>query len=320
MSTKDPILPNEFNSESGPPENDAKSAHHSPQNAPSDAPGASVQSVASSPGEGLGADKLTADGLTADKLKAPKPALERSEGKRGPKTPEGKARSSRNAVKHGIRSPHPFIIEGVESPEEWEELKLGIIESWQPVGMQELELAINIAWDHWNLRRCRFQQNAQLTKQAEEVEWELQHEDDDEDDDAGEEDDQDEGMPSSGAKGDVTEGIPLPEIDPERLLRHQHLHLIPDGWSVDRLLRIEAFVRKALSQDKHQLEVHQARRRGEHTPLARVVFNSDPSAAKVRHSASDIPEFQIARERVRLAELTLVERKRARLAEKATHA
>ena len=157
------------------------------------------------------------------------------------------------------------------------------------------------------------------------MEWELRQadddeDDDDEDDDAGEEDDQDEGMPSSGAKGDVTEGIPLPEIDPERLLRHQHLHLIPDGWSVDRLLRIEAFVRKALSQDMHQLEVLQARRRGEQTPLARVVFNSDPSAAKVRNSAADIPAFQIARQNVRFAELALAERRRAARAEKTGHA
>jgi hypothetical protein len=89
---------------------------------------------------------------------------------------------------------------------------------------------------------------------------------------------------------------------------------------MDRLLRYEAFVRKALSQDMHELEVHQARRRGERTPLARVVFNSDPSAAKVGNSASDIPAFQIARERVRLAELGLADRKRAARAEKTGHA
>jgi hypothetical protein len=89
---------------------------------------------------------------------------------------------------------------------------------------------------------------------------------------------------------------------------------------MDRLLRYEAFVRKALSQDMHELEVHQARRHGERTPFARVVFNSDPSAARVGNSASDIPAFQIARERVRFAELALAERKRAARAEKTGHA
>ena len=211
----------------------------------------------------------------------------------GPKTAEGKARSSRNAVKHGIRSPHPFIIEGLESPEEWEEFKLGIIESWQPVGTQELELAINVAWDHWKLRRCRLHENAVLSKQVEETESELQQEDADED--------------------DLPEGAPLPPIDPERLIHHQHLKLIPDGWSMDRMLRYEAFVRKALNQDMNMLEVQQARRQGERTPLARVVFNSDPSAAKISNSASDIPAFQVAQARLRLAEHELAERKRARV-------
>lgn len=221
----------------------------------------------------------------------------------GPKTAEGKARSSRNAVKHGVRSPHPFIIEGVESPEEWEEFKLGIIESWQPVGMQELELAINVAYVHWRLRRCRLVENAQISKQVAETEYELQQADARDD----EEDDEDDGR----GEDDLPEPAPLPAIDPERLLYHQHLKLIPDGWSMDRLFRDEAFVRKALSQDMHELELHQARRRGERTPIARVVFNSDPSAAKVANAASDIPAYQIARQRVRYAELALAERKRA---------
>ncbi len=232
----------------------------------------------------------------------------------GPKTAEGKARSSRNAVKHGVRSPHPFIIEGVESPEEWEEFKLGIIESWQPAGMQELELAINVAYGHWRLRRCRLVENSQISKQVAETEYELQQADayDDEDGEEAEDDDD--------SDGELPEPTPLAEIDPERLLYHQNLKLIPDGWSMDRLFRDEAFVRKALSQDMHELEVHQARRRGERTPLARVVFNSDPSAAKIGNSASDIPAFQIARERVRLAELGLAERKRASRAGKSSHA
>lgn len=217
----------------------------------------------------------------------------------GPKTAEGKARSSRNAVKHGIRSPHPFIIEGLESPEEWEEFKLGIIESWQPVGMQELELAINVAWDHWKLRRCRRHENAVLSKQVEETEDQLQQEDADED--------------------DLPEGAPLPAIDPERLVHHQHAKVIPDRWSMDLILRYEAQVRKALNQDMNMLEVQQARRQGERTPLARVQVDSGPSFTKSRNSANDIPAFQVAHTRLRLAEHQLAERKRAARAEKAAH-
>ena len=222
----------------------------------------------------------------------------------GPKTPEGKARSSRNAVKHGIRSPHPFIVEGQESAEEWEEFKLGIIESWQPVGMQELELAINVAWDHWKLRRCRRQENALLSKQVEETEYELQQED--------------------ALEDDLPEGAPLPAIDPKRLVDNQHLKLIPGAGSVDHVLRYEAQVRKALNQDMTMLEVHQARRRGERTPLARVVFTSGSTFTKParprRTTAADIAGLQEIKATVRLAEIGLAERKLAAREERARHA
>jgi hypothetical protein len=180
----------------------------------------------------------------------------------GPKTPEGKARSSRNAIKHGIRAPHPFIIEGLESPQEWEALKAAVIESWQPVGGYELELATNVAWGHWRLRRCRRYENAVLGRQVEETEAELQHADAYED--------------------ELPDGAPLPEIDPRRLLHNQHLRLIPDGWSIDRMLRNESHVRKALSQDIQELELQQARRRGERPPFNRVQFTFGPSLAPPR--------------------------------------
>ena len=220
----------------------------------------------------------------------------------GPKTAKGKARSSRNAVKHALSGPHPFIIEDLESPEEWEDFKLGIIESWQPVGMHELELAVNIAYGHWKLRRCRVYENRVLSMEVAEVEGELQQEAayDDEEDDNEDEDD-----------GTLREPDPLPEIDPERLVRHQELRIIPNGWGIDRMLRYEAFVRKALAQDMRELEVQQGRRRGVQAPLARVVFSSDPSATKVHMTANDLPELQLARQRVRMAEIALAERKRA---------
>jgi hypothetical protein len=76
---------------------------------------------------------------------------------------------------------------------------------------------------------------------------------------------------------------------------------------MDRLLRYEAQVRKALNQDMNMLEVQQARRRGERTFLTRVQVDSGPSFASSRNP-NDIPLSQIAqigqvvKARVRLAE------------------
>ncbi len=295
MSEKYPILPNNFETESNLAADDPENALSASENAENDAVSASSKSplrVGEGPGEGsVGASgaRPGAEGSVGAHSDAPSPAPKKK--KRGPKTPEGKKAVSRNAVKHGLRTPHPFIIEGLESPEEWEQFKLGIIESWQPLGVQELELAVNIAFGHWKLRRCRLTENSVLSKQVEETEWELQQED--------------------ALEDDLPDDAPRPRIDPERLIHNQQLKLIPDGWSMDRMLRYEAFVRKALAQDMRELEVHQARRHGIPTPLARVVFNSDPSGAKIRTTANDIPEFQIAKQRVRLAEIGLAERKLA---------
>ena len=51
----------------------------------------------------------------------------------GPKTKAGKAIVSRNAVKHGITSASP-VIPGMESDEEWQAYRSGIIESLEPEG------------------------------------------------------------------------------------------------------------------------------------------------------------------------------------------
>ena len=51
----------------------------------------------------------------------------------GPKTAAGKAAVSRNAVKHGITSASP-VIPGMESDEEWQAYRSGIIESLEPEG------------------------------------------------------------------------------------------------------------------------------------------------------------------------------------------
>jgi len=67
----------------------------------------------------------------------------------GPKTTRGKARSSRNARKHGLLAASP-IIPGAEDRMAWEDHRAGLFESWAPVGYQEelfVEQMATMAWE-----------------------------------------------------------------------------------------------------------------------------------------------------------------------------
>jgi hypothetical protein len=70
----------------------------------------------------------------------------------GPKTAGGKARSSRNALRHGLRSELP-VLPG-EDPRGWEEHRAGILRSLAPAGPLETELAGRVALSLWRLRRA----------------------------------------------------------------------------------------------------------------------------------------------------------------------
>src|SRR6202165_5611852 len=165
---------------------------------------------------------------------SPKPALEQSEGsKRGPKTPRGKRAISRNAIKHAILSEHPVVIVGFETIEEWEEFEAEIVESWAPVGRYERELATDVAFGLWRLRRCRIHESASLSQQVEQEMKDLFEEanpdyDDDDDDEDGEgdsEDDEGAGDESVGAHGDAPARELVP-VDPLALRAGQQLNII----------------------------------------------------------------------------------------------
>jgi hypothetical protein len=70
----------------------------------------------------------------------------------GPKTSAGKAASSRNAVTHGVLAAAP-VLPGLESLEDWEGHRAGVVESLAPVGYIENLLAERIALLSWRLRR-----------------------------------------------------------------------------------------------------------------------------------------------------------------------
>ncbi len=76
----------------------------------------------------------------------------------GPRTPEGKAAASRNAVKHGL-SAEQVVIHG-EDPEEFDLYRAGMLEELAPVGAVETMLAERAVSLSWRLRRAERLQSA----------------------------------------------------------------------------------------------------------------------------------------------------------------
>jgi hypothetical protein len=85
----------------------------------------------------------------------------------GPRTPAGKSRSSRNALRHGLRSAAP-VLPG-EDPGAWEEFRAGIARSLAPEGPLEGELANRVALGLWRLRRVTAYETGVVAVQMEEA-------------------------------------------------------------------------------------------------------------------------------------------------------
>ena len=71
----------------------------------------------------------------------------------GPRTPEGKARSSQNALQHGLNA-RDLVIRADES-EEFQLLQASLQDDLQPQGALEQDLFGQLLHAAWNLRRVR---------------------------------------------------------------------------------------------------------------------------------------------------------------------
>jgi hypothetical protein len=72
---------------------------------------------------------------------------------RGPKTPEGKARSCQNALKHGLRAQKHMVLPG-ESPAAFEALETALLEELAPEGALQTVLARRVVAAAWRLERA----------------------------------------------------------------------------------------------------------------------------------------------------------------------
>jgi hypothetical protein len=80
----------------------------------------------------------------------------------GPITPMGKARSSKNALRHGVYSSMP-VVAGLEWHEDWETHRAGILKSLAPEGTLEEALAERVALCFWRLNRVHRYETAITT-------------------------------------------------------------------------------------------------------------------------------------------------------------
>ena len=89
----------------------------------------------------------------------------------GPATPEGKRRSSRNAVKNGIYS-RAVLING-ESPELYEETRLQYLTRFQPADKVEEHLVDQLVACHWRMNRMATLESASLDLQMDSQQTEI---------------------------------------------------------------------------------------------------------------------------------------------------
>ena len=90
----------------------------------------------------------------------------------GPTTPGGKARSSKNALRHGVYSALP-VVPGLEWNEDWETHRAGILKSLAPEGTLEEALAERVALYFWRLNRVHRYETAVTSVGLERIEEQL---------------------------------------------------------------------------------------------------------------------------------------------------
>ncbi len=175
--------------------------------------------------------------------------------KTGPKTRKGRAAVGRNAIKHGIMVPHPGIIEGMESEEEYDRHVGGIVANLAPEGALEEELAERIASLLWRLRRVTRYESAAINYHVHSTRSDLRTAD----------------LYLAPNKDQV------PEPDARLVAVHQERRVIPPDADIDKIIRYETHLHRQVVQTQHELEALQARRRGEPTHLARLDISSPPA-------------------------------------------
>ena len=175
--------------------------------------------------------------------------------KRGPNTAAGKQNSSRNAVKHGLRSGVP-VIPGVEDFDEWEEFRDGMLASYAPEGRLETELAERCASLLWRVRRVQNYETGMTAHALDKIPDDL---------------------------GDIARygaliGKPINEDNLMDKIEEQiSRRTLATREHMERVIRYESHLHRLWVQLHHELEALQSRRKGgRQSPLARLDVAGSP--------------------------------------------
>jgi hypothetical protein len=184
-----------------------------------------------------------------------------SQRSKGPKTPEGKARSAKNALKHGLLS-SGVLLPG-EDAEAFAELSRSLSEDLKPVGALELVLVDRLIDQCWRLQRARkfeagilaWYQADLAVKRFERKTYRAQH----------------------AASPEITSEPPLTEL----LRLHKETDLATTGEiyiddarrinALATLARNETSLERSFFKTLHELERRQALRQGKEVAVPLVV-------------------------------------------------
>ena len=152
----------------------------------------------------------------------------------GPKTPAGKAKVSQNAVKHGAYSEALTML--LETPEEFQALKAGLVETLRPAGPMECRMVDRLASLWWRMDRAKTVANQDLWMNA-----------------------------RSRLKGTLLAFVEDSDPFEEAAALDRDECRLPGAWNQDRqdrLLRHELAMERSFFRTLHELERVQARRQG----------------------------------------------------------
>lgn len=175
--------------------------------------------------------------------------------KAGPRTPNGKAASRRNAWKHGIRS-EIMAISPFEDHDEWEAHRDGIVESLQPEGHLENTLAERVAIALWKLRRLEGHQLTLTLRFLSSAAMDVQ-------------------IAEAYRQGTIAKGI-FPKPDEDAVETMKSVRSFPPSADMLLVIRYETHYHRLLIQTLHELEAMQTRRKGGSSPLARLDITGAP--------------------------------------------